>query len=411
MNHSFEVANSRCTLLTRMKIAAAAMKLASGTNKLIPQHSKSKSRRPSRRKRTVLSSETLEPRNMNASIAVNGNVLYIVGDDQRNDNAFVEADVSFVKVVIASRPEGNPTAPATFTRGRFANSSFSRIEFYGHGGNDSFSNFVSNKPVSAWGGEGDDRLSGGNADDDLYGGSGNDTLKGFAGNDGLYGGGGVDELFGQEGSDRFLDVEGQSEAKDLTAQDALLQFRNGTRNWTRTEIEQVDKGLKALHQRTRNDKLLETSNSPTGRIVFVREISSGELSGVNLGDGTIKMYDRAFTSGASAALTTVHEIAHNWDTEQGVNQYNGWRGLSGWRNTAPSRSDASKYIKSPYGENWWYLKTSQFAREYGKRNPMEDWSTSWESYFAFKNGISGTSGLAQVQAKFAHLDAFFARMT
>ena len=112
-----------------------------------------------------------------------------------------------------------------------------------------------------------------------------------------------------------------------------------------------------------------------------------------------------------SAATAVHEMGHNWDTEQ--SNYTGWKALSGWRSTDPK--DTNKYRKgTDTDENWWYLKSATFGRDYGKTNPKEDWSTAWQSYFMFHNAAS-TGGLlpstgAQSRLasnKLTFLDQFF----
>ncbi len=57
------------------------------------------------------------------------------------------------------------------------------------------------KPITAFGGSGDDQLTGGNAADTLFGGAGNDNLSGLDGNDSLYGEAGYDILYGGYGND------------------------------------------------------------------------------------------------------------------------------------------------------------------------------------------------------------------
>jgi Ca2+-binding RTX toxin-like protein len=67
----------------------------------------------------------------------------------------------------------------------------SKVEFFGNGGNDSFTNNTS-VPTTAAGGAGDDVLVGGYGDDTLSGGDDDDQLEGRGGNDSLMGGAGGD---------------------------------------------------------------------------------------------------------------------------------------------------------------------------------------------------------------------------
>ena len=73
---------------------------------------------------------------------------------------------------------------------------------------------------------------------------------------------------------------------------------------------------------------------------------------------------------------TVHEVGHNWDTESSF--YQQWLSLSGWEANIPGFHDVfppAGKVKSDDG-GWWHNSNAQFARDYGKMNPMEDWSTS-----------------------------------
>lgn len=289
-------------------------------------------------------------------------------------------------------------------------------DLYGNQGNDTLHGGLGNDRM--WGGEnndrlfggdGNDELMGGSGDDDLYGGNGDDRMWGESGLDGLYGGAGNDQMWGGGDSDRFLVMSGSSEHKDASAADAVLVFKNGNKTWNTSEIEQLDTAFQLLHHKTRNDRLLETSSR--GTVTIVRDASSGTARGTNFNNGTIKMYDGAFSSAAQAAQTMLHEIAHNFDTED--SRWNSWLSLSSWRNTAPAASVAHLYSKSGDGQ-WWHLKSASFARidNYSKHNPREDWATAWESYFKYKHGMAtATSVVALPSAKTSNLDAFFARMS
>ena len=80
------------------------------------------------------------------------------------------------------------------------------IEFFGYGGNDTFTNNT-NVASKMFGGWGNDTLIGGGGVDQIWGDdiangqSGNDTLSGGGGADVIRGGNGFDTIYGGEGSD------------------------------------------------------------------------------------------------------------------------------------------------------------------------------------------------------------------
>lgn len=123
--------------------------------------------------------------------------LLIVGTSG-NDGAAVSIysqDPSFVFVTLNETSKFVPRAD------------FTRIEFRGMAGDDSFTN-LTGTPCVADGGAGNDTLRGGYGSDVLYGGTGNDTLYGGAGDDTLYGGPGNDTLYGEGGDDTLIAVGG-----------------------------------------------------------------------------------------------------------------------------------------------------------------------------------------------------------
>lgn len=285
------------------------------------------------------------------------------------------------------------------------------------------------------GGENVDAIRGGAGNDYLYGDDGNDLLRGegdadrlFGGNgdDSLYGGAAsiADRLMGNSGKDRYL-LEGFDTIGDWSAVDAKLFFRRGNVNWTPGEIEVVDRGFQALYQLTKNNVLLRDSLDLTG-IEFYKYSSLGggavsinHLSGriVN-GRATYTRYidlrdwnenDANFNQ--IMISTVVHEMGHNWDSAkeiaavapglQGV--WSSFLKLSGWTSTAPA--NVSAYNRS-YDGRWWYLKSAEFARDYGRANPCEDWSTVWERLASPQAGPVGQnlqSKLNAVRTLFAGL--------
>lgn len=143
--------------------------------------------------------ESLEGRQlMSASYQVLTNGTLVVTCDNAND--VIQVRQNATQIVL-----NNQVA--------FAASKIAGVIVYGNGGNDTLDAAGLNKPVSLYGGSGDDRIVGGNANDLLRGGDGRDTvfagfgndeIHGDAGNDRLFGDGGYDYLFGEDGVD-FLD--------------------------------------------------------------------------------------------------------------------------------------------------------------------------------------------------------------
>jgi len=91
----------------------------------------------------------------------------------------------------------------------YADPDVNELRVRSHGGNDTVDASDIPKPLKAWGGAGDDRLTGGSGDDVLSGGGGDDTLWGAAGND---------HLLGESGVDRIV----ESADADFTLSDAQL---------------------------------------------------------------------------------------------------------------------------------------------------------------------------------------------
>ncbi len=312
------------------------------------------------------------------------------------------------------------------------------------------------------GDNGDDQLLGGDGDDELFGwagndaiyggagadlirgGAGNDSLSGDDGNDRLYGesdsdrifggngddrilGGGVsvpDTLYGNAGRDRFL-VEGPDIITDLNGVDAKLIFGPGNANWTAAEIEVLDEGFQKLYELTRNNVLLRDTLDKTG-IKFVKysSIAGGSLSINSLNTRTtsagttftrtVKVadwneYDPRFNQ--MIINTVVHEIGHNWDSisEMGTaapgtqSLWAQFLSRSGWTQTQPT--NLALYNRSTDGR-WWYLKSVEFARDYGRQNPFEDWSTVWERYVFQPRQPAG----ANLNAKLTTVDALFVNL-
>lgn len=324
---------------------------------------------------------------------------------------------------------GESAGPCNFRSHRSTGDDF----LYGEQDADTLYGDVGNDVL--WGGDGDDYLYGwwgkdtlfgdngndvlrGEQDDDvlygwwgndtLYGGTGNDQLFGEGGNDGLFGGTGwFDVLNGGAGADRFLQFAGEDSLVDLFSEDARVNFVNGDAVWTDQQIEQTDAGLAFLHGLTNNTKLLKLSNGQ--EVTFQRVLSLGEYAAANNNSGRIRIADSAFDpTGRTPAEAVIHEMGHNWDTEQGASWGN-WLNLSGWRLHA-SLYAVDGYVLSGDGQ-WEYRTTdgNSFWRNYGKTNPREDWSTMWEAYYRYKMGTLSNAAVTRLQAKLDFIDAFISR--
>ncbi len=302
-----------------------------------------------------------------------------------------------------------------------------------------------------WGGDGSDEMFGldgadvliGGADADLIrGGQGNDNLRGDAGNDRLMGERDADKLFGGEGDDslyggaasvgdwlcgdrgrdRFL-MEGADVIADWSTVDAKLIFFRGNVNWTPAEIEVLDQGFQRLYELTNNNVLLRDSLDPTGiKLVKYSALTGGSLSINRLQTRTVNgrstytrvievrdwnEYDPSYCE--YLISTMVHELGHNWDSTNEIGAvvsglsgvWTSFLKLSGWTSSQPA--NGALYNRSTDGR-WWYLKTAEFARPYGRANPFEDWSTVWEQYAFRLNEPVGRN----LQAKLATVRSLFA---
>jgi Ca2+-binding RTX toxin-like protein len=275
-------------------------------------------------------------------------------------------------------------------------------QLVGSSGADKLYGFTGNDQLD--GGNGNDYLHAGSGNDSLYGGSGIDTLLGEAGRDALLGGpnNDADSVTGGSGQDRFLEWSSTSSGAyekrtDVKSEDAVIYFRNAaaqnltlgsgiglstytTGTWSQEEIKAVDTALETLQTKTNNTKLLKTNLGT--ELTFKRAGSTTHerpASGWNSGFGSVTISEHGVDTARDIQSVAIHEIGHNWDEESPF--YNHWKALSGWE-------------QSP---------TAQFARDYGKMNPLEDWATMWEAYFNF-------GGTERVPAKMTHLNTFFNHM-
>ena len=146
------------------------------------------------------------------------------------------------------------------------------VFFEGNGGDDQFTNLTSLQSFAR----------GGIGQDALYGEPGNDSLFGGDGNDSLVGGvGGEDRLAGNAGSDSLI-ANSQSDVLDFNAgTDALVDFVNGSSNWTNFEIQVINEGLIRLQEITGSSQVL-SSTITTEPLTFIKELTIAPQPGGRL---------------------------------------------------------------------------------------------------------------------------------
>jgi hypothetical protein len=262
-----------------------------------------------------------------------------------------------------------------------------KIEFQGAAGNDQFTNNTA-IPSTAHGGDGHDNL---------YGGDGDDILDGGAGNDGLFGGKGADKLHGGAGADRFLVLAGSNPVQDENkAEDAILTFTKGTKDWDPAEIQRLDAAFAVLHNEAGSTKLLKLSDGggkfrDAGGLTFERNAigrSAGTL-GSNNNIGTIRLTDLAVNRPDRLVGTVLHEIGHNWDDATENPHWEKFLEQSGWRQVTDRNTPVSaEYIRNKDGD-WEYLKAkdSAFVSDYAKTDPYEDFAESFAAHFLQRAGL------------------------
>jgi Ca2+-binding RTX toxin-like protein len=296
-------------------------------------------------------------------------------------------------------------------------------ELFGVDGDDELHGIAGDDYLS--GGDGDDLLKGGDDEDELYGGGDDDVLMGYDGDDVLDGGDGHDNLYGHDGDDELLggagrdalfagygwdDVTGGADPdRFLTFDpdgdglnpfagdhdfmldfdddaDALIRFVNTEKNWSYSEIEDMDRSFAALHHNslTQDTRMLRTPDGDWftfGRVVSLTEVPDGyppgSYAGVNTGGGNILIADKAFTLGEDGTLDLiVHEIGHSW---QGLTD-DDLLDISGWTDNPPEGWPFS-HIAAQGG--WYYLFSAydSFIDDYARTNPWEDFATTFAYLF------------------------------
>jgi hypothetical protein len=222
--------------------------------------------------------------------------------------------------------------------------------------------------------------------------------------------------------------------------------RPGTTKWTNAEINVIMDGVKEFNSWTDNNNVLLVDPKYGKKFTFVKTVQSrlddlfggpaknGHWSGANSDTGTNRIiafldWDETNSSENLEQKDTVkHELGHNFDSalekyDAEIRRYPDlgfaaidliaflhwqWIGQSGWLPTEDfeinegelgSRSGfedlfgrPSKDLQLSGDKHWYYLASlpdSNFARDYGKFNPYEDWTTTIELYNRIVDGDLG----------------------
>lgn len=162
-------------------------------------------------KRTSLSFNRLEDRNLLATITVDAGIMTINGTNDRdvvvliqNDNGTFDVDDDGAISTYNNADIENIVFRGRLGNDEFINNTFETSSFFGHGGDDVF--FGGVMADFANGGDGNDEIYGGFGDDTLYGGEGDDEVHGDEGEDRIFGGNGHDRIYGGADDD-FLSAE------------------------------------------------------------------------------------------------------------------------------------------------------------------------------------------------------------
>lgn len=312
-------------------------------------------------------------------------------------------------------------------------------EMFGGSGNDYMAGYTGNDEM--YGESGNDTVRGNDGNDRLFGGDGVDKIVGGKGHDALYGGGksSADKLWGESGRDRFLTqgtdkiMDGKG-IKSREGEDVQIKFVNRNESWSNDEIEVVDRAFAKLFA-ARNDNDLLRDTYTTQPLTFYQEkMSWGGLNTSNTQKQNScsvsgPWYNQTETcnyrtkwirheislpewnEGSSSknknvVSTVIHEIAHNFDDES--KEFSQFKKVSGWVHRPGSKKGLHKGANFSGGKGegkGWYRKSNkktEFARDYGGTNPMEDFATVFELYF--KQNKSTKASNAKLAAKLKIVD-------
>jgi Mlc titration factor MtfA (ptsG expression regulator) len=115
-------------------------------------------------------------------------------------------------------------------------------------------------------------------------------------------------------------------------------------------------------------KILKLSNGK--ELTIERDSNVGiDVLGDNDSEGNIRIADLTFTytEDFSPDAVIIHEIGHNWDTDDENPGVKTFFDLSKWKGDDPF---------------WTFDPHAKFARAYAKTNPYEDFATTLEVYYS-----------------------------
>lgn len=308
---------------------------------------------------------------------------------------------------------------------------------YGMEGNDFIDGGVGDDIL--YGGAGDDLIYGRDGNDRLYGGPGGDKLYGGAGNDGLFGG--IDnqnELYGGPGNDRFLVVGNQAVAGIQVRNDAVIQFRHRTSNWTNLEIQVVDEALHLMHARTGSTRVLKgtVTSEP---LIFIKDATmladrrfasalvtrtesklnlvTGQVETKEFVEHQVTMSEWNETDSVDnldVVAEVVREVGYNWASDEWMRSvsiklagiYPQFANLSNWTNTLPDLNVITNYYQSTDNQ-WWYVRTASMTENYARKNPQADFTSAFKFYFDSR--VTDAQRM-QYQEKMELFDEFFAKL-
>jgi Ca2+-binding RTX toxin-like protein len=312
---------------------------------------------------------------------------------------------------------------------------------YGNSGNDIIRGGSNHDDL--FGGSGIDFIYGNSGNDRIFGGTHDDYMYGDSGHDSMFGGSGRDWYTGGTGNDRFLKSAVDSyRFLDRRSWDATITFEDTSGNfnnqgvtyyagsWSESDINQVDKAMQLMVNVTQNNSLLRGRNGSD--VTLLRRGGDNDRTSFVWGwnDGTrititsnAFVFDPRLAAGNNVNPAVVHEFAHFWDETHENPFVQQFRDTVGWRQIASWDFWTSRNgLTHSDGKNDWWFRTAesdQFAREYGKTNPKEDFATAMTAYVMTKNNIryelaepteSVQETRSRMSERFAILDSFFATL-
>ncbi len=208
--------------------------------------------------------ESLERRDLLA-IDLVGMELQITGGSYQDDVSILSTRGG--KDIIVSRQATRPDGNQTTETKTFLATAVSTIVVQLDAGNDSVSNGTS-KPMTAYGGSGNDVLRGGAGVDKLFGQSGNDLLYGNGGNDVLWGGTGNDSIWGMTGEDLIYGEDGDDTLRGGDGDDKIEGGLGADKIWGNAGQDELS-GL----------NFLALKNDPDGNNIIYGGDGNDKLSG------------------------------------------------------------------------------------------------------------------------------------